>query len=192
AEDGIRDFHVTGVQTCALPISIHRFHRLPLGQEIGDLVERANDEIDELHLADRTQPHVAHAACRADDGALADGRVNHTLPAKPFEQALAGLERAAVDADVFAHQQDRGIALHLLKHGLPNGLKKSDLPTARCESIGCGPVSASHAYLRAFREAPAAAALAFFGAVLAAGFAAALADRPLFAGLSMTAGASPK
>src|SRR5690606_16819849 len=33
AEDGIRDFHVTGVQTCALPISAHRvvvvavFHR---------------------------------------------------------------------------------------------------------------------------------------------------------------------
>src|SRR5690606_24141616 len=24
AEDGIRDFHVTGVQTCALPISAHR------------------------------------------------------------------------------------------------------------------------------------------------------------------------
>src|SRR5690606_40278253 len=24
AEDGIRDFHVTGVQTCALPIFIHR------------------------------------------------------------------------------------------------------------------------------------------------------------------------
>src|SRR6266700_588229 len=25
AEDGIRDFHVTGVQTCALPISVRRF-----------------------------------------------------------------------------------------------------------------------------------------------------------------------
>src|SRR5690606_39773671 len=25
AEDGIRDFHVTGVQTCALPISENRF-----------------------------------------------------------------------------------------------------------------------------------------------------------------------
>src|SRR5690606_40075326 len=25
AEDGIRDFHVTGVQTCALPISGHKF-----------------------------------------------------------------------------------------------------------------------------------------------------------------------
>src|SRR5690606_40037392 len=30
AEDGIRDFHVTGVQTCALPIST-RFCRLPAG-----------------------------------------------------------------------------------------------------------------------------------------------------------------
>src|SRR5690606_39936016 len=31
AEDGIRDFHVTGVQTCALPIS-----RLLLGLELRD------------------------------------------------------------------------------------------------------------------------------------------------------------
>src|SRR5436309_14562152 len=29
AEDGIRDFHVTGVQTCALPISRYRFQRSP-------------------------------------------------------------------------------------------------------------------------------------------------------------------
>src|SRR5690606_39533172 len=36
AEDGIRDFHVTGVQTCALPIStIHfmAYRRSPLMQE---------------------------------------------------------------------------------------------------------------------------------------------------------------
>src|SRR5690606_39445733 len=31
AEDGIRDFHVTGVQTCALPIS--RYHSLALGRD---------------------------------------------------------------------------------------------------------------------------------------------------------------
>src|SRR5690606_40976871 len=32
AEDGIRDFHVTGVQTCALPISsgIYRYTRNPM------------------------------------------------------------------------------------------------------------------------------------------------------------------
>src|SRR5690606_40767800 len=28
AEDGIRDFHVTGVQTCALPICFHSLERL--------------------------------------------------------------------------------------------------------------------------------------------------------------------
>src|SRR5690606_40020019 len=30
AEDGIRDFHVTGVQTCALPIYIHLPYLVPL------------------------------------------------------------------------------------------------------------------------------------------------------------------
>src|SRR5690606_40053675 len=28
AEDGIRDFHVTGVQTCALPISVEQLNKL--------------------------------------------------------------------------------------------------------------------------------------------------------------------
>src|SRR5690606_30916109 len=36
AEDGIRDFHVTGVQTCALPIS--RARRLAPAQEPGQLL----------------------------------------------------------------------------------------------------------------------------------------------------------
>src|SRR5690606_40940092 len=36
AEDGIRDFHVTGVQTCALPILCEA-----LGMRLVDLVERA-------------------------------------------------------------------------------------------------------------------------------------------------------
>src|SRR5690606_40947448 len=30
AEDGIRDFHVTGVQTCALPISDFQYTNFPL------------------------------------------------------------------------------------------------------------------------------------------------------------------
>src|SRR5690606_39452133 len=31
AEDGIRDFHVTGVQTCALPICARSDSRIPIG-----------------------------------------------------------------------------------------------------------------------------------------------------------------
>src|SRR5690606_40417867 len=34
AEDGIRDFHVTGVQTCALPIFLAR--RLPLPRRVDE------------------------------------------------------------------------------------------------------------------------------------------------------------
>src|SRR5690606_40891277 len=40
AEDGIRDFHVTGVQTCALPISAHTRHRRG-----GDLPGRVTDAL---------------------------------------------------------------------------------------------------------------------------------------------------
>src|SRR5690606_20789024 len=36
AEDGIRDFHVTGVQTCALPIALHR----PRSPQMRELEER--------------------------------------------------------------------------------------------------------------------------------------------------------
>src|SRR5690606_39372506 len=37
AEDGIRDFHVTGVQTCALPISLMRgMKHIPVDRNQGD------------------------------------------------------------------------------------------------------------------------------------------------------------
>src|SRR6266511_5950336 len=42
AEDGIRDFHVTGVQTCALPISLVEKGQL----ELVDLVFSLRPEID--------------------------------------------------------------------------------------------------------------------------------------------------
>src|SRR5690606_40641880 len=39
AEDGIRDFHVTGVQTCALPISLGAVDQPPA--VLGDLISKA-------------------------------------------------------------------------------------------------------------------------------------------------------
>src|SRR5690606_23464174 len=42
AEDGIRDFHVTGVQTCALPIFVHLRRGVP--QRRADLIHRQLDD----------------------------------------------------------------------------------------------------------------------------------------------------
>src|SRR5690606_40544981 len=44
--DGIRDFHVTGVQTCALPISAWHFFKDWLG--IGDIMRAIRQHITEL------------------------------------------------------------------------------------------------------------------------------------------------
>src|SRR5258708_12043931 len=83
-----------------------------LGDEVGELVEAAGDEIDELHFGDGAQAEIAHAAGGADDGAFADGRVNHALPAEFFEQAFAGFERASIDADVLPDEGDSGAVSH--------------------------------------------------------------------------------
>src|ERR1700730_15324490 len=99
---------------------------MPLGHEIRQLVEAASDEIYKLHLGDGPQSEIAHAASRADDGALADGRVDDPLPAKSLQQAFTGFECAAIHAHIFAEKHDRGVALHLFKHGLLDGFQKCD------------------------------------------------------------------
>src|SRR5690606_40477472 len=56
AEDGIRDFHVTGVQTCALPICAQ------VGSQVtGVVLERRVKE------GDRVEPGDVLAVLRADD-----------------------------------------------------------------------------------------------------------------------------
>src|SRR5690606_41207648 len=72
AEDGIRDFHVTGVQTCALPIyeaGAQRVHawadshpRLSLVAAAG----RRSSAISTIQLADATLQEPLLAACAAD------------------------------------------------------------------------------------------------------------------------------
>src|SRR5690625_4088127 len=65
AEDGIRDGHVTGVQTCALPISLP-----PRARQVVELYARHVDEIDEqlaTHSRDwplRRMPAVDRAVLR--------------------------------------------------------------------------------------------------------------------------------
>src|SRR5215472_3348920 len=169
---------------------------MALGHKIRNLVERTYDEINELHFANRPQAEVAHATRRADDGALADRRINYAFPAKAFEQPFAGLERAAIDADVFTDQQHSWIAFHLLKHGLPYGFEKGDLLSTSRRTFSRSTVRTSHDYLRAFREVLAAPALAArFFMPLPAVFAATLGGRPLSDSVtapSIAARVSPK
>src|SRR5882762_7323994 len=176
------------------PAHHHRSRRVPqimsLGHEIRNLVKRTNDEIDELHFHDGPQPQITHPARRADDGALADRRVNHALPAKPRQQSFAGLERPAVDAHVLAEHDNCRVAFHFFEHRLLDGFEKRDLRSAPGGVLRSGPVRLGHLYLRAFREALAAAAFTVF---FAATFAAIFADgfRSL-AAFSTAGGASPK
>src|SRR3712207_7465880 len=64
AEDGIRDIGVTGVQTCALPISL-----------AGGVAHAARDHGD-VALADRVQDADGHDACAVGEPREADAVVD--------------------------------------------------------------------------------------------------------------------
>src|SRR5690606_40742167 len=90
AEDGIRDFHVTGVQTCALPISLLRLAGKPLRARVAAELLELSDSA----LAGRTadgEPviHLTH-----DDLAAAVGSVRETVTKVIGELARSGALRA--------------------------------------------------------------------------------------------------
>src|SRR5690625_7325029 len=65
AEDGIRDGHVTGVQTCALPISAagvpFRTAYAAAAQAVG---REDESRMPEKSLAERVSPEIGRASCR--------------------------------------------------------------------------------------------------------------------------------
>src|SRR5208282_4668350 len=65
-----------------------------------------------------------HAACRADESRLADGRVDHALPAVAFQQPRRHFEGASMDADVLANADHGRVALHLFKERLADALEQ--------------------------------------------------------------------
>src|SRR5436309_9322447 len=76
AEDGIRDFHVTGVQTCALPIYAHELSALPdLFREQSQEWRHVNEEIRQgrklvrvffsvTSFSPKGQGEIGRASCR--------------------------------------------------------------------------------------------------------------------------------
>src|SRR2546430_1577014 len=63
AEDGIRDLTVTGVQTCALPISVHRVHAVAVRD--GEVVAEAGDPGLPASLRSSAKPIQALLVARA-------------------------------------------------------------------------------------------------------------------------------
>src|SRR5690606_35860287 len=110
AEDGIRAFHVTGVQTCALPISMNGRHFLNLADAGGDaLAAMINDALDRK-AARREWPKG-----RPDADAPLDGRVlamvfekNSTRTRVSFDVAIRQLGGAPLLLDAASTQLGRG------------------------------------------------------------------------------------
>src|SRR5690606_3644829 len=94
AEDGIRDFHVTGVQTCALPISLrrartvrnhsathlmHKALRQVLGEHVqqrGSLVDADKTRFDFAHDAPLSPQQIVQIEQIVNDEVLANNQVN--------------------------------------------------------------------------------------------------------------------
>src|SRR5471032_2216914 len=115
-----------------------------LGHHVHDLVEGAADEVHELELHHRTHARERRAERRAHNRRLGDRCVDHALRAEVMDKSIRHLERAAVDANVFANAEDTGIRLHLFPESLPY-----------CFQICC----LSHCFLiptEAFSEIPSA------------------------------------
>src|SRR5690606_40045576 len=98
AEDGIRDFHVTGVQTCALPISSNRSYiqsalALQIDQARGGAVWLQS-------FGDDPWPAVARAALGSVVGELLQPvhRIHEQMPQVRSEERRVGKECGGVVA----------------------------------------------------------------------------------------------
>ena len=97
-----------------------------LGQHVGDLVKGAADEVHELELGHRPHAGKRRAKAGVDDRHLRDWRIHHALRAEAVNQSFGDFERAAINADVFADAEDRGVALHLFPDSLADRFQISD------------------------------------------------------------------
>ena len=105
-------------------------HVVHLGGLVGDLVHGQGQEIAEHDVDHR--PHAGHGGADADAGkaGFGDRRVDHAGRAELLDQPAEHLERRAGLGDVFADDEDAGVAAHLLGQRLVHGLREGDLRVA--------------------------------------------------------------
>jgi hypothetical protein len=87
-----------------------------LGGVLDDLVGRLEREVPGHHLDDRAHAGHRHADRGAGEAGLGNRRVDHALGAEAVEKGIGHEVRAAVEADVLAHDDDALVTLHLVGH----------------------------------------------------------------------------
>src|SRR5690606_40444718 len=96
AEDGIRDFHVTGVQTCALPLSLR--HPVAVSSEADGVITAihfdSGDRVAQGELLIELDDQVEAANLRSYQARLNLARLN-------FERDSKMLSRKLISADQF-------------------------------------------------------------------------------------------
>ena len=114
----------------------HHRHRgapavMVLGCHLGDLIERAGDEIGKLHLHDRPHPHHGRPDGGSDNPRLGERGIQHSPLAVLLLKALRNPEGSAVWPDVFAQEEDGVVSAHLLVQGFGYRLEVSDFVRRR-------------------------------------------------------------
>ena len=89
-----------------------------LGRGVDDLVDRLHGEVEGHELDDRLQAGHRRADADAGKAVLGDRRIDHALGAEFLQQALRDLVGALIFGDLLAHDEDVGVAPHLLGHGV--------------------------------------------------------------------------
>src|SRR5437870_10708242 len=96
AEDGIRDGHVTGVQTCALPIFEQLRENLGISREEQDRIE---SQVIEEVLEDRTGIYRAVAEEALEDGPITEDD-RELLEALRKKLGLSARDCRAIEAEI--------------------------------------------------------------------------------------------
>src|SRR3990172_1544095 len=101
-------------------------HVMHLRGVVDDLVHRQEAKVDRHKLGDGALPADRRAHRHADDRAFGNGRVPNAILAEFVEQAARHGVRAAVRADVLAHDEYTFVAQHFLAHRLLQRFADSD------------------------------------------------------------------
>ena len=82
------------------------------------------DEVHELKLTHRAQARQRRPVHSTRNCHLGNWRVHDPLNTKLMDEPFGHFERAAVNANVFAHHKDAAVALHFFPYALPDCLFK--------------------------------------------------------------------